>query len=145
MRAGLALMASLVLLTGCGWHGLGAVTTEPEPTPNEEVQVDEPTQAPRATLPPSSVLDWKPNPIQRTSAGIHLFSGTVTNMDLRWSIKDLSVELKLLDATGNVAETLYGQIQDLRPGDKGDYTIAVPANVTFELSNLRLIWTWDLR
>ena len=140
----LALAASLVLVAGCGWHGLGAVPSEPRRTPSE-TPLEQPTETPRPSLPPSSVLDWKPNPIQRTSTGVHLFSGTVTNTDIRWSVKEVSVELKLLDAGGNVTETLYGRIQDLRPGDKGDYTISVPASVRFELSNLRLIWTWELR
>jgi hypothetical protein len=143
----LGLVAAAAVLGGCGWHGLALapVLPTPEPTPATTVVAEAPaSEAPLASPPPSSVIEWKPNPIRRTSTGVSLFSGTVVNTDAQWSIKNVQVELKLVDANGNVRETLYGKIQDLRPGDKGDYTIAVPADLKFDLSNLRLMWKWEL-
>jgi hypothetical protein len=146
-----ALAACALLLAGCGWHGLRVPSSDPPtdpPTDGGPATAAEPiaqeSPPPAATAPPSSALDWKPNPIRRTQTGVSLFSGTVTNTDTRWSVKDVQVELKLVDAGGAVIQVLYGHIQDLRPGDKGDYTITIPANVKFELSNLRLMWTWFL-
>jgi hypothetical protein len=143
----LALAVATILFVGCAWHGLrissGETTPEAGPATAAEA-TPQPTESPVVTPPPSSTIEWKPNPIRRTQAGISLFSGTVTNTDARWSVKDVQVELKLVDASGNVIQVLYGHIQDLRPGDKGDYTITIPANVKFELSNLRLMWTWFL-
>jgi hypothetical protein len=143
----LALAAAAILFAGCAWHGLriqsGDAAAEPGPATAAEA-TPQPSDPSVVTAPPSSAIEWKPNPIRRTPSGVSLFSGTVTNTNDRWSVKDVLVELKLVDANGNVIQVLYGHIQDLRPGDKGDYTISIPANVKFELSNLRLMWTWFL-
>ncbi|MDQ2967651.1 MAG: FxLYD domain-containing protein [Actinomycetota bacterium] len=91
------------------------------------------------------MIQWQTNPIKRTSTGARVFSGTVTNTDPRWSITNVRFELKLLDGNGELKDTLYATLQDLNPGDRGDYTLAVPSTVAFELSNLRLTWDWILR
>jgi hypothetical protein len=143
-----------VLASGCGWHGiyLGPPGSASEPTespqPSQRLETGGSTPSPTAgqpTAPPSSVIQWQTNPIRRTSTGARVFSGIVTNTDSRWSILNVVLELKLLDGNGQTKETRFGRVQDLGPGDRGDYTIAVPPEVSFELSNLRLTWDWTLR
>jgi hypothetical protein len=153
LRAGALFLAALVL-SGCGWHGVnlaprggdsnvadGAVT--PERT--EAVPASPSPEAGRPTAPPSNLIQWQTNPIRRTSTGAKVFSGIVTNTDARWSIRNVQLELKLLDGNGQLKQTLLAKVQDLHPGDRGDYTLAVPPDVAFELSNLRLTWDWLLR
>lgn len=130
-------MAGAILLSACGWHGVRVAPPAATPPPTEE-----PT--PRPTNPPSSVVQWSPNPVRRTSTGAQVFSGTVTNTHTLWSAREVALELRLLDGDGNVTETLFGRVADLRPGDKGDYTIAVPREKPFELTNQRLTWKWSL-
>ncbi|HUG56552.1 MAG TPA: FxLYD domain-containing protein [Candidatus Limnocylindrales bacterium] len=150
---GVAIVLAALVLTGCGWHGVrlapgggadiadGAVP--PERT--EAVAASPSVEPGQPTAPPSDLIRWETNPIRRTSTGARVFSGTVTNTDDRWSIRSVLLELKLLDGNGELIETLYAEVQDLNPGDRGDYTIAVPSEVGFELSNLRLTWDWLLR
>jgi hypothetical protein len=149
-----ACLVAALLLAGCGWHGiyLGPAPSSAEPTQAAErpSQLETPSTTASGepggpTAPPSSVIQWQTNPIRRTSTGARVFSGIVTNTDARWSIANVKLELKLLDGNGQLRETRYGTVQDLGPGDRGDYTIAVPPEVAFELSNLRLTWDWTLR
>jgi hypothetical protein len=112
------------------------------PEQTEAVAATPSPTAGRPTAPPSNIVQWQTNPIKRTSTGSRVFSGTVTNTDPRWSISNVQFELKLLDGNGNLVQTLFAKVQDLDPGDRGDYTIAVPSEVQFELSNLRLTWDW---
>ncbi len=152
LRAGL--IASGLVFVACGWHGIsfapargagaeanGAVP----PQQTEAVPASPSPQAGAPTAPPSNLIQWQTNPIKRTSTGARVFSGTVTNTDPRWSITNVRFELKLLDGNGELKDTLYATLQDLNPGDRGDYTLAVPSTVAFELSNLRLTWDWILR
>lgn len=154
MRVGVLVLATVVL-SGCGWHGIhlapsdtgasvvGGGTVPAERT--EAVAASPSPEAGRPTPPPSNLIQWQTNPIRRTSTGARVFSGTVTNADVRWSIRNVQLELKLLDGNGELKQTLFAKVQDLHPGDRGDYTLAVPSEVAFELSNLRLTWDWLLR
>jgi hypothetical protein len=153
MRLALFAFASGTL-TGCGWHGVNIVQNEPgaaavdrttAPERTEAVAASASPEAGRPTPPPSNLIQWQTNPIRRTSTGARVFSGTVTNTDVRWSIRNVQLELKLLDGNGQLKQTLFAKVQDLHPGDRGDYTLAVPAELAFELSNLRLTWDWLLR
>jgi hypothetical protein len=152
LRAGAVLVAALIV-SGCGWHGInfssargageanGAVPAQK----TEAVPASPSPQPGRPTAPPSNLIQWQTNPIKRTSTGARVFSGTVTNTDPRWSITNVQFELKLLDGNGQLKDTLHETLRDLNPGDRGDYTIAVPSTLAFELSNLRLTWDWVLR
>jgi hypothetical protein len=149
VRAGAVLVAAWAL-SGCGWHGIsfaparGADRVIP-PERTQAVAASPSPQTGRPTAPPSNLIQWQTNPIKRTSTGARVFSGTVTNTDPRWSIANVRFELKLLDGDGALKETMYATLQDLNPGDRGDYTLAVPSTLAFELSNLRLTWDWVLR
>jgi hypothetical protein len=146
-------LAAGVFLSGCGWHGIRlgpdpGVRAADGPVPSQTTEVAPTSPSPgvdRPTAPPSSVIVWQTNPIKRTSTGARVFSGTVTNTDPRWSIINVKFELKLLDGNGQLQDTLFDTVQDLRPGDRGDYTLVVPPTLAFELSNLRLTWDWVLR
>jgi hypothetical protein len=152
VRKSAAIVAALIL-SGCGWHGInfssarganeadGAVP----PQQTEAIPASPSPQPGRPTAPPSNIIQWQTNPIKRTSTGARVFSGTVTNTDPRWSITNVQFELKLLDGNGELKDTLHATLQDLNPGDRGDYTLAVPSTLAFELSNLRLTWDWILR
>jgi hypothetical protein len=152
VRGGAALVAAL-LISGCGWHGInftsargaGQADGAVPPQQTEAIPASPSPQAGRPTAPPSNIIQWQTNPIKRTSTGARVFSGTVTNTDPRWSITNVQFELKLLDGNGQLKDTLYATLQDLNPGDRGDYTLAVPPTLSFELSNLRLTWDWVLR
>ncbi|HEY7624890.1 MAG TPA: FxLYD domain-containing protein [Candidatus Limnocylindria bacterium] len=145
------LFLTALVLSGCGWHGIyigsptgsGAVNgAAPKPEQTEAVAATPSPSPGRPTAPPSNVIQWQTNPIKRTSTGARVFSGTVTNSDQHWTIVNVQFELKLLDGDGNLVKTIVSKVQDLNPGDRGDYTIAVPSDVQFELSNLRLTWDW---
>ncbi|MGH2449711.1 MAG: FxLYD domain-containing protein [Candidatus Limnocylindria bacterium] len=146
------LLAALVL-SGCGWHGVrlapgGGADIADGAMPPERTEAVPASPSPAAgqpTAPPSDLIRWETNPIRRTSTGARVFSGMVTNTDDRWSIRNVQLELKLLDGNGELIETLFAEVQPLNPGDRGDYTIAVPPELEFELSNLRLTWDWFLR
>jgi hypothetical protein len=152
MHAGGLFLAALIL-SGCGWHGVNLARDRGAQVADGAVPVEQTEAVPaspspevgRPTAPPSNVIQWQTNPIKRTSTGARVFSGTVTNTDPRWSIRNVQFELKLLDGDGQLKETLYATVQDLSPGDRGDYTLVVPPALAFELSNLRLTWDWALR
>jgi hypothetical protein len=152
LARGGALLLSGFIVSGCGWHGINFATRNAgeangavPPQQTEAVPASPSPQAGRPTAPPSNIIQWQTNPIKRTSTGARVFSGTVTNTDPRWSITNVKFELKLLDGDGQLKETMYATLQDLAPGDRGDYTLAVPQTLAFELSNLRLTWDWILR
>lgn len=150
---GAALIVAGLIFAGCGWHGIsfsptrgGEANGAVVPPQQTEAVPASPSQQPgRPTAPPSNLIQWQTNPIKRTSTGARVFSGTVTNTDPRWSITNVRFELKLLDGNGELKDTLFATLQDLNPGDRGDYTLAVPSSTAFELSNLRLTWDWVLR
>jgi hypothetical protein len=151
VRGGAVFVAALVV-SGCGWHGVnfsparvGEANSTVPPQQTEAIPASPSPQPGRPTAPPSNLIQWQTNPIKRTSTGARVFSGTVTNTDPRWSITNVQFELKLLDGNGEVKDTLHATLQDLNPGDRGDYTLAVPPTLAFELSNLRLTWDWVLR
>ena len=146
------LLLAAIIGAGCGWHGINLVARTPGPADGtmppeqtEAVAASPSPEAGRPTPPPSNVIQWQTNPIKRTSTGARVFSGTVTNSDQRWSITNVQFELKLLDGNGQLKDTMNATLQDLNPGDRGDYTLAVPSTLEFELSNLRLTWDWVLR
>ena len=147
-RVGALVLAALVC-SGCGWHGIHLASRSPGgavPVEQNEVLAASPSpEAGRPTPPPSNIIKWQTNPIKRTSTGARVFSGTVTNTDPRWTITNVKFELKLLDGDGKLRDTMFATLQDLNPGDRGDYTLAVPSTLSFELSNLRLTWDWVLR
>jgi hypothetical protein len=148
-----AVFLAAVILSGCGWHGVNLAREPGARVADGAVPVQQTEAAPaspspeagRPTAPPNNLIQWKTNPIKRTSTGARVFSGTVTNTDPRWSITNVKFELKLLDGNGQLKETLYSTVQDLNPGDRGDYTLVVAPTLAFELSNLRLTWDWVLR
>jgi hypothetical protein len=149
-----ALVVSTLIIAACGWHGIsfspargadGEANGANAPQQTEAVPASPTPTAGRPTAPPSNIIQWQTNPIKRTSTGARVFSGTVTNTDPRWSITNVRFELKLLDGNGELKDTLFATLQDLNPGDRGDYTLAVPSTLAFELSNLRLTWDWVLR
>lgn len=148
---GVLLLAGL-LSSGCGWHGIYLGSRDPGgadgavPVEQTETAPASPSpEAGRPTPPPSSTIQWQTNPIKRTSTGARVFSGTVTNNDPRWTITNVQFELKLLDGDGQLKDTMHATLRDLNPGDRSDYTLAVPSTLAFELSNLRLTWDWVLR
>ena len=144
-------IAGLALFGGPSEPSVNSPPVQPSPvTPSQTTPATTPGQTP-VTLPEStplippedSFVKWDDSSGWTTESSITI-SGSVRNTHYEWSIRDVRVEVELLDTYGKIVQrdTVYVSPSMIPPGGTGNYYDVLRVPPACDNGNTIIYWVW---